>query len=122
MRLSRWDGLATVVFAAVAVPYVGYLVRGSMPFVQDPRGMSGVGLVGLVVGIVVWALAVRNTDRSRAETTVLGGLALVALGLGVAALVAETSEVLLAAFMAAIALVWLADLAMHAGLVHATSA
>ena len=39
-KLTTRDLLATLVIAAVAVPLVGYPARGSMPFVQDPRGMA----------------------------------------------------------------------------------
>ena len=35
------DLLATLITAAVAVPFVGYSVRGSMPFVPASRGMAG---------------------------------------------------------------------------------
>lgn len=40
---------AGTLLAAIAVPYIGYLIRGDMPFVQDPRGMAA---IGLVVGVV----------------------------------------------------------------------
>ena len=45
MRLTLRDLVATILVAAVGVPYVGYLVNGEMPFIKDPRGMSAVGLV-----------------------------------------------------------------------------
>jgi hypothetical protein len=37
-KLTLRDLLATLIVAAVLVPFIGYSVRGSMPFVQDPRG------------------------------------------------------------------------------------
>ena len=43
MKIGWRDGAATLLVAAVAVPYIGYLVRGSMPFVHDPRGMDITG-------------------------------------------------------------------------------
>jgi hypothetical protein len=113
MRLSRWDAAVTLIVAAIAVPYIGYLVRGSMPFVQDPRGMSGVGLIGLILGFAVWSYAGRKAFGSKAQAGVTSVLALGAFGLGVAALWAETSDVLLAVFMASIALVWLVELGFH---------
>lgn len=33
MRLTWKDGLATVLVAAIVVPYIGYLAQGSMPFI-----------------------------------------------------------------------------------------
>ena len=46
-RLTAKDAIATVLVAAVALPYVGYLIRDEMLFIQDPRGMAAVGIVGL---------------------------------------------------------------------------
>jgi hypothetical protein len=40
MRLQSKDLLASILFAAIAVPSVGYLINGEMPFIKDPRGMS----------------------------------------------------------------------------------
>ena len=37
-KLTTRDLLATLIIAAVVVPFVGYSARGSMHFVQDPRG------------------------------------------------------------------------------------
>jgi len=48
------DLVATLIFAAVMVPYVGYVINRSMPFVKDPRGMSAVGLVGLLLMIIAF--------------------------------------------------------------------
>jgi hypothetical protein len=45
MKLKCKDLIATILFAAIAVPYVGYLVNGEVPFIKDPRGMSATGLV-----------------------------------------------------------------------------
>ena len=40
MKKLTWkDGIVALVFAAVLVPYVGYVIRGDMPFVKDaPEG------------------------------------------------------------------------------------
>ncbi|WP_343987162.1 hypothetical protein [Terrabacter terrae] len=117
MRLKLRDLIGTLLVLAIAIPYVGYLVRGEMPLVQDPRGMSA---VGLLLGTAAF-LVVRSGDEldrfGRGEI----GLAVVSLALGLAALVfAETAfaEVLLAVFMASILVVWLLEIAHHAGLVH----
>jgi len=105
--------VATVLVAAIAVPYVGYLINGEMPFIKDPRGMSAIGLVLGVVAVLV----LRRDDLfdriGKAET----GLAVVALVLGLVALaLAETAaaEVLLAVFMGSILIVWAVELLDHA--------
>jgi prepilin signal peptidase PulO-like enzyme (type II secretory pathway) len=115
MRITRRDALATVVFAAILVPYVGYLIRGSMPFIEDPRGMAGVGLVGLALSLVVW-------DSTTKIGQVLFGLGLAALGLGIAALTVggEGNETLLAAFIGSIGLVWALETLYHSGIIHGT--
>lgn len=41
MKLTLRDLVATLLVAAIAIPYVGYLVNGEMPFVKDARGMAG---------------------------------------------------------------------------------
>ena len=62
MKIGWRDGVATFLVAAIVVPYVGYLVRGSMPFIQDPRGMTATGLVlGLAAAAVVGPDAFRGT-------------------------------------------------------------
>ena len=115
MRLKLKDLLASILFAAIAVPYVGYLVNGEMPFIKDPRGMSA---TGLVLGVAAYLVLRRGDlfDRvGKAET----GLAVVALVLGVVALaLAETAaaEVLLAVFMGSILIVWAVELLDHAGI------
>ncbi len=53
-KLTFRDLLATLIVAAVVVPFIGYSVRGSMPFVQDPRGMAGVGIVGAIATLAVF--------------------------------------------------------------------
>lgn len=115
MRLRFKDLIATILFAAIAVPYAGYLINGEMPFIKDPRGMSA---TGLVLGIVAF-LVIRQDDLfdrvGKAET----GLAAVSLVLGLVALgLAETAaaEVLLAVFMGSILIVWAIELMDHAGI------
>lgn len=115
MRLKSKDLLASILFAAIAVPYVGYLINGEMPFIKDPRGMSA---TGLVLGVVAY-LVIRRDDLSdrvgKAETTLAG----VSLVLGIVAFaLAETApaEVLLAVFMASILIVWAVELMDHASI------
>jgi hypothetical protein len=64
MRIGWRDGVATLLVAAIVVPYIGYLVRGSMPFVQDPRSMAATGLMlGLAAAAVVGREAERGASR-----------------------------------------------------------
>jgi hypothetical protein len=108
-RLTFKDLVATVVVAAVAIPYLGYLVRGEMPFIDDPRGMAGVGIAGLILCFAAWGLGIRSTFG---KVMLLVGAA--ALGLGVAAAsIGAGSELLLAVFMGAIGLVWLVETGYH---------
>ena len=114
MRLRFKDLIATILFAAIAVPYAGYLINGEMPFIKDPRGMAA---TGLVLGAVAYLVMRRDDlfDRvGKAETTLAGA----ALILGIVALaLAETAaaEVLLAVLMASILIVWAVELMDHAG-------
>ena len=115
MRLKSKDLLASILFAAIAVPYVGYLVNGEMPFIKDPRGMSA---TGLVLGVVAYLVMRRDDlfDRVGKAETALAGVSLV---LGIVALaLAETAaaEVLLAVFMGSILIVWAVELMDHAGI------
>jgi membrane-bound ClpP family serine protease len=113
MKLKFKDLIATILFAAIAIPYVGYLINGEMPFIKDPRGMSA---TGLVLGTVAFLVMRRDDlfDRiGKAETA----LAAVSLVLGLVALgLAETAaaEVLLAVFMGSILVVWAVELMDHA--------
>lgn len=117
MRLKAKDWVATILVVAIAVPYIGYLVRGDMPFIQDDRGMSATGLVLGVAAYLVMTWGDAFDQAGKAETA----LAVVALVIGVAALVfAETaaSEVLLAIFMGSILVVWAVKMVDHAGVAH----
>jgi hypothetical protein len=115
MRLKVKDLIGSILFAAIAVPYVGYLINGDMPFIKDPRGMSA---TGLVLGAVAYLVMRRDDlfDRvGKAETA----LAVASLVLGVVAFaLAETAaaEVLLAVFMGSILIVWAVELMDHAGI------
>ncbi|MDX8055358.1 hypothetical protein SK571_38795 [Lentzea sp. BCCO 10_0798] len=114
MRLGVKDVVATVLVALIAIPYIGYLVNGEMPFVKDPRGMAA---VGLVLGVVAF-LVVRWGDALDRFGVAEMGLAVLVLVLGVVTLfLAETAaaEVLLAVFMGSILLMLMVELADHAG-------
>ena len=115
MKLTIRDGIATVFVAAVLVPYVGYLVRGDMPFIKDPRGMAA---TALILGIAAFFTAGRDFTAStvgRAELD--AGIGIAVLGFVTLALAGTAAaEVLLAVFVAAIVLVWAVQMLHHAGL------
>jgi hypothetical protein len=114
MKLRMRDLIATVLVAAIAVPYIGYLINGEMPFIEDPRGMSA---VGLVLGALAFVIQRSGGPFDRVGT-VEAGLGAVALALGLIALIlAETAaaEALLAVFMGSILVVWAVELLDHIG-------
>jgi hypothetical protein len=128
-HLTGKDAVATILVAAIAVPYIGYLINGSMPFVQDPTGMAGVGLLlGLAAALVGGWIALREGTVTTITTVALG---IVSLGAGIAALVSEhlfdptAREIVLGGFMATIAVMWGIALLRHSGILseetHPTS-
>jgi uncharacterized membrane protein YfcA len=118
MKLTFRDAIASALIVAIAVPYVGYLVNDEMPFIEDARGMSA---VGLVLGSIAF-LVLQSGNADDRVGAGEGVAAIVSMSLGLAALLlAETAaaEVLLAVFMGSILLVYAFEVADHAGLVHA---
>ncbi|MGE5287264.1 MAG: hypothetical protein ACM3ML_08695 [Micromonosporaceae bacterium] len=113
-RLTWRDALATVLVVGIVVPYVGYLARGSMPFIHDNRAMA---ITALIIGV----LAAYTGDLSIMSvqwhllTGVAATLGAVTLGLGIAAAVTQNGG-LLAAFIVAIAGMWVLATLRHAGL------
>ena len=73
MKIGWRDGVATLLVSAVVVPYVGYLVKGSMPLIHDPRGMAA---TALVLGSQALFILVRASRREAiaaiAAVSVLG--------------------------------------------------
>jgi hypothetical protein len=114
-RLTRRDAIATVFVAAIAVPYIGYLINGSMPFIQDPRGMAGVGLVGLILSFAAWGLGLTT---SLGKVLLGGGVASFGVGLAALLIGVEGNEVLLAVFIGTIVALWAAETAVHAGILR----
>jgi hypothetical protein len=117
-KLSVRDGIATLALLAVLIPYIGFLIRGEMPLIEDARGMAAVGLAGLIIAVAAWGF--------RSETT-FGRIMLIAIlvtvGLGLAALIVgvEGSAILLALFIGAMVVVWLAETLFDAGKIHLAS-
>ncbi len=117
MKLTLRDLVATLLVVAIAVPYIGYLMNGSMPYIEDPRGMSA---VGLLLGAVAF-LVMRSGDELDRAGKAEAGIALVSLVLGLVALAfAETAaaEALLAVFMVSVLVVWAVEMIDHAGVTH----
>jgi hypothetical protein len=110
-RLTFRDAIATVVLAAVAIPYIGYVVWGEVPLVQDPRGMAAVGILGLILSFLAWGIGLHTTFG---KVMLLIGLAAIGIGLAAAFIGSEGSELLLAFFMSVIATVYVAEIAYHA--------
>jgi hypothetical protein len=109
-RLTAKDAAATVLVAAIGVPYVGYLIRGEMPFIQDPRGMAGVGIVGLLLSFAAWGVGLRSLFG---KVMLVLGFATLGVGIAAGLIGTEGSELLLAIFMAAIAAVYLLETGYH---------
>src|ERR1051325_1136194 len=97
--------LATLIAAAAVVPFIGYSVRGSMPFVQDPRGMAGIGIVGCLLMFAAFGPDALGTGTFKWFMVTLGALT---LGSGIAALIAETSWALLVPMVAGLVIIWAA--------------
>jgi hypothetical protein len=119
MRLTKRDAIASGLIAAVVVPYIGFLVRGEMPFIQDPRGMAAVGLVGLILSFAAWGLGL---DTTFGKVMLVLGVATLGIGLAAALVGVEGSEILLGIFIAGIVVVWAIETARHAGLLRPVGA
>lgn len=102
-KLTSKDALATLMVAAIVVPFVGYSIRGSMPFLEDPRGMAAIGIVG---GLIAFAAFGRRAFGTGTFEVVMIALSVATLGVGIAALVAETSWVLLVPMVSGIVVMW----------------
>lgn len=111
-KLTARDAWATLIVAAVVIPFIGYSARGSWPLVEDPRGMAGVGIVGAL--LAVWAFG-RGVFRSGTFGAVMTALAAVAVGFGLAALIAENTWALLVPMVAGLVAVWLLGVLHDAG-------
>jgi len=111
-KLTIRDLIMTLIVAAVVVPFIGYSVRGSMPFVHDPRGMAGVGIAGCLLTFAAFGRERLGTGAFEWFMVTLGVLT---LGFGIAALVAETSWALLVPMVAGLVIIWAAGLLHDAG-------
>lgn len=104
MKLTWRDVAATGLIAGIVVPYTGYLIRGSMPFIHDARAMATTALIIAVVACFTGDLSFMAV-RWQAFTGTAASLGAVTLGFGIAAAVTENSG-LLACFIIAIVGMW----------------
>ena len=109
-KLTIRDLMTTLIVAAVVVPFIGYSVRGSMPFVHDPRGMAGVGIAGCLLTFAAFGRERLGTGAFEWFMMTLG-----VLTLGIAALIAETTWALLVPMVAGLVIMWAAGLLHDAG-------
>lgn len=97
---------------AVLVPYVGYLLNGDVPLIDDARQMASTGL--LLGGVAFWVI--RSGHRPLPLGKIEAGSAALAVLLYILTIALSTtaaSELLLAAFMLSLMLVLALDLAEH---------
>jgi hypothetical protein len=106
MKIGWRDGAATLLVAAIIAPYIGYLVRGRMPFIQDPRGMAATALVlGLAAAVVLGREAFRGTWGVAAAFSAVASGA-VGVVTFIRAEEAALSEGLLAVFVGTVVVAW----------------
>jgi hypothetical protein len=125
MRLTWRDVVATVLVAAIMVPYAGYLINGSALLITDPTGMAALGLIlGAIAAAVGGWIAVREGTFMSSATLIL---AIVSFGLGVSALVSEPlfnpagREIILWIFVASIVSLWALGILRHSGVIPTPS-
>lgn len=110
MRRYVKDIAATILVIGIVTPYVGYLVRGEVPFIENIPSMAGAGLIlGLFAFIIGAQPNSYGTGRYLLVMTVFG---LSTLGLGLAAYTTESAGVL-GAFMAMVLVIWLTATTHH---------
>ncbi|MHA6794279.1 hypothetical protein ACVGVM_12340 [Pseudonocardia bannensis] len=107
MRFNWTDVVATIPVATIVVSYVGHLVDGDVPFIQDPRGMVGAGLaLGLIAAAVLGRSAFGGSPAGRGT----GAAGLVSFTFGVVVLLwsgnGVIGEVLLGSFIGSIVVTW----------------
>ena len=132
MRLTWRDAVATLLFAAIVIPYAAYLYFGGFSLIKDsagnttlgildPTGMAGLGLIlGIIAAAVGGWVTLAERFAIRVTTWVVGAVSAI---LGVLALVGEnlfnnatTWEWVLGGFIASIVVLWGLALARHAGI------
>lgn len=119
MRMPIRETLGTVLVAAMLVPYVGYLVGWSMPFIHNTRAMAATAFI-LWVGVFLVAGRYDTTTHDGNTELVLFA-ASITLG-AAAALAAEMltglAPALLAAFVGLAVVTWTVRLLQDTGRWH----
>jgi len=110
MTVRRRDLLATGLVIALVAVYLGYLATDGLPLIGDSQAMTSVAMIlgGAIMLVLVAA------DRYDAVGWFTLGLAVVGVTLGGIALVlagTKASEVLLAAFIGSVLVIWGIELA-----------
>jgi hypothetical protein len=121
MKIGWRDGIATLLVAAIVVPYIGYLEHGSVPFVHDQRGIAATGVAfGLAAAAVLGRTTFRGTwGVAAAFFAILSG----AVGV-VASIRADEGPLgdgLLAVFIGAATVAWVLAELVHTGLMKPRS-
>jgi FtsH-binding integral membrane protein len=110
MIVRRRDLLATGLVIALVAVYLGYLGKDGLPLIEDSQAMTSVAMIlgGAILLVLVAA------DRYDAVGWFTLGLAVVGVTLGGIALVlagSEAAEILLAAFIGSVLVIWGIELA-----------
>ncbi|MFI5696444.1 hypothetical protein ACIA58_31600 [Kribbella sp. NPDC051586] len=114
MKLRLRDVVAMLLVVAVLVPYVGYLVNGEMPLIGDSSAMASTGLLLGVLAFVVIRGGGRPPRLGRAESGSVG-LAAALYVLTIALSETAAAELLLAAFICSLLLIFALDLLDRGG-------
>jgi len=114
MRLRARDVIALMLVAAAVVPYVGYLIEGEMPLISSTREMASTGI--FFGALAFWII--RGGNRPGRLGRIEAGLAVLAATVYVVTIAlaaTAAADLLLAAFMLAVVVVFAVDFLDHSG-------
>jgi hypothetical protein len=116
VRLTWRDGAATMLVGAATVVYICNLLSVQVPLISDRGDVAAAGLVLGFVACIVDDWTIKHTALVRT----LSVLSVSALGIGIAAMAAE-SEILLAVFVGMLVMLWVLSTMAHAGVIPTRS-
>lgn len=116
VRLTWRDGAATMLVAAATVVYICNVLSVQVPLISDRGDVAAAGLVLGFVACIVDDWTIKHTALVRT----LSVLSVSALGIGIAAMAAE-SEILLAVFVGMLVMLWVLSTMAHAGVIPTRS-